>query len=112
MKPLAIFLIAFFALCYLSISLYLLWKHRIKPENDRNEADYEKLYKTIQSLLADNPTGTKALEEIRLMIAVLENLKFKNKEKTEIIFLQYVKLRYGMSKDDMLNAMHPRFNSK
>ena len=83
----------------------LIWNRYFFPIKMSNENDYLKLYIQIQERLNQITFTNNEIDEIRRLLCLLESLKYKNKEMTEVLTLQWVKLKYGMTHSEMAEVI-------
>lgn len=90
----------FFATIY-----WLVWKVLIEPIQKKRRDEYWQLYGHINDLLSASTHSVKDIENIRQALCLLENLKYKNKEMTEVLTVQWLKLKYGMTRQEMADTI-------
>jgi hypothetical protein len=107
MKTSSIIILTLICIVFFGFAYYLIWNWFIKPIRNHRKNEYNKLYQEIYNRL--HPYGSnertrleaKELDKIRIMLCELESLKYKNSEMTEVITLDWVKKKYGLTKEEM-----------
>lgn len=83
----------------------IIWYVFFHPRKIEQKNEYLKLYIKIQEKLYQINLSASELKDIRKMICLLESMKYKNSEMTEVVTLQWIIRKYGMTTKEMAETI-------